>query len=81
MTRATLLGSPSTRRPSPRQELEQLDLAPERLPCDGCPHAITCRSRQLACKSFADYVKTGRWKPRAAPGLPSRRPYLRLFRH
>jgi hypothetical protein len=81
MTRASLRGSPSTRGLLLRQELEQRDLAPELVPCDGCPHAITCRSRQLACKSFAEYVKTGRWKPRATPRLPSRRPYLKLFRH
>lgn len=81
MTRAIPRGSPSAPRPSPRQEFEQFDPAPEPVPCDGCPHAITCRSRQLACKPFAEYVKTGRWEPRGTLRLPSRRPYLRLFRH
>ncbi len=81
MTRTIPRNSPLTPRPSPRQEFEQFDPAPEPVPCDGCPHAITCHSRQLACKTFAEYVKTGRWKAQATSRLPSRRPYLRLFHH
>lgn len=80
MTRVIPSSSTRTPRPSP-QGLKQFDLAPEPVPCAGCPHATTCRSRQLACKTFAEYVKTGRWRPRVISRLPGRRPYLRLFGH
>ena len=81
MTRAILRRSPKILRPALRHEFDEFDLPPEPGPCDGCPHATVCRSRQLACGIFAEYVKTGRWKAQTTSRLPSRRPYLRLFRH
>lgn len=81
MTRATLRGSPNATRLSTRQEFEQFDPASKPVPCDGCPHAIPCRSRQLACKTFAEYVRTGQWEAQFPSRLPSREPYQRLFHH
>jgi hypothetical protein len=57
------------------------DFTPEPPPCLGCRYAITCRTRQLACKAFAEYAKSGRWMAHLTSRLPSRRPYLRLFRN
>jgi hypothetical protein len=57
------------------------NFAPEPPPCLGCRYAITCRTRQLACKAFAEYAKSGRWMAHLTSRLPSRRPYLRLFRN
>jgi len=63
------------------QEPEQLAHALEPIPCDGCAHAITCTRRQLACRAFAQYVRSGRFKAQPTESLPNRRSYLRLFRH
>lgn len=81
MTRVVLHRVQDGTRASPRQKSEQWDFAPEPAPCDSCPYADTCRKRQLACRAFAEYIRTGRWKGLATPRLPTRRPYLRLFRH
>lgn len=64
-----------------QQEPEQLEHALDLMPCDGCPHVITCRRRQLACRAFAQYVRSGRFKAQSSVNLPNRRSYLRLFRH
>lgn len=64
-----------------QQEPDQLEHAPEPMPCDGCAHVITCTRRQLACRAFAQYVRAGRWKAQPSVSLPDRRSYLRLFRH
>lgn len=63
------------------QEPDQLEHAPEPMPCDGCAHVVTCARRQLACRAFAQYVRTGRFKAQPTVSLPNRRSYLRLFRH
>ncbi len=81
MTRTVPRNSSSIARLLSRQEFAQLDPAPEPMPCDGCAHAIMCSSRQLACKTFAQYVRTGQWNVQASPRRPSREPYKRLFRH
>lgn len=57
------------------------DFTPEPPPCLGCRFALTCRSRQLACKAFVEYAKTGRWMAHLTSRLPSRRPHLRLYRN
>lgn len=64
-----------------QQEPEQLEHALEPMPCDGCAHVITCTRRQLACRAFAQYVRSGRFKAQPTASLPNRRSYLRLFRH
>lgn len=64
-----------------QQEPEQLEHPLEPMPCDRCAHLITCTRRQLACRAFAQYVRSGRFKPQPAGSLPNRRSYLRLFRH
>jgi hypothetical protein len=64
-----------------QQEPEHLEHALEPMPCDGCAHVITCTRRQLACRAFAQYVRSGRWKAQPSVSLPNRRSYLRLFRH
>jgi len=81
MTREVVRDIEDAVRPLPGQEPEQFEFVPEPMPCDDCPHVTACGIRQLACRAFAQYVKTGRWKTQAASRLPSRRPYLRLFRH
>ncbi len=58
----------------------QLKFSPGLTPCDDCLYATTCRHRQLACRSFAQYVKNGRWTARSTLRLPSRRFYRRLYR-
>ena len=63
-----------------RSQFDPGELAPEP-PCTGCPYAVTCRTHQLACKAFGEYIREGRWKVRPGLRLPSRRPYLRMFRH
>jgi hypothetical protein len=64
-----------------QHETDQLEHAPEPMPCDGCAHVITCTRRQLACRAFAQYVRSGRWKAQPTVSLPNRRSYMRLFRH
>ena len=64
-----------------QQEPDQLERAAESMPCDGCAHVLTCMRRQLACRAFAQYVRSGRWKAQPSVSLPNRRSYLRLFRH
>lgn len=81
MTRSVPHRAKDGTRVSQPQEFEQFEFAPEPAPCDGCPYAITCRTRQLACRAFVQYIRAGRWKGQPTPRLPSRRPYLRLFRH
>lgn len=49
-------------------------------PCDCCACAVACRHRHLACRAFAQYIKTGRWKVLITRRLPSGRSYQRLFR-
>lgn len=63
------------------QEPEELEHTLEPMPCDGCPHVITCTRRQLACRAFAQYVRSGRFETRPTESLPNRRSYLRLFRY
>lgn len=63
---------------SPAPDFEHSHVAPP--PCDSCECAITCRDRYLACRAFAQYIRTGRWEMLVTPRLPSRRPYQRLFR-
>jgi len=63
-----------------RSQVDPGALAPEP-PCTGCRYAITCRTHQLACKAFIQYLKWARWKALPALCLPSRRPYRRLFRN
>jgi hypothetical protein len=65
---------------SPEQDDERLGVGAEPPPCDGCPHVTRCRGG-LVCSAFARYVRTGRWKQQDVEHAPSRRPYLRLFRH
>jgi hypothetical protein len=81
MTRSVLHRVQDGTRVSQPQKFEQFEFAPEPAPCDGCPYAITCCTRQLACRAFVQYSRTGRWKVQAKSRLPSRRPYLRLFLH
>lgn len=81
MTRSVLHRVQDVARTSPPQKSGRWDFVPEPAPCDGCPYADACRKRQLACRAFAEYIRTGRWKGLATPLLPSRRPYLRLFPH
>ena len=50
-------------------------------PCTGCPYAVTCRTHQLACEAFLQYLNSGRWQGGPALRLPSRRPDRRLFRN
>lgn len=76
-------GRPPEFRVAP-QTLEQepeLVHALEPKPCDGCAHVITCTRRRLACRAFAQYVRSGRWKAQPTVSLPNRRSYMRLFRH
>lgn len=80
MTRSVLHRVKDGTRVSQPQEFEPFEFAPEPAPCDCCPYAITCRTRQLACRVFVQYIRTGRWKRQLTPRLPSRGPYLRLFR-
>lgn len=63
------------------ERAEHFEFVHNPVPCDGCSHANACGERQLACEAFAEYVRTGQWKIRDARRLPTRRPYLRLFRH
>jgi hypothetical protein len=63
-----------------RLQVDPGGLAPEP-PCTGCPYAVTCRTHQLACNAFLQYLKSGRWKELPALRLPRRRPYRRLFRN
>lgn len=63
-----------------QQARAQLEFSPGPIPCDDCLYATTCRHRQLACRSFAQYVKNGRWTARNTLRLPSRRFYRRLYR-
>jgi hypothetical protein len=64
---------------SPEQDGERLGVAVAPPPCDGCPQATHCRGG-LVCRAFARYVRDGRWQQQDVGHLPSRRPYLRLFR-
>lgn len=64
-----------------QQESEQLEHALEPMPCDGCAHVIACTRRQLACRAFAQYVRSGRFKAQPSESPPNRRSYMRLFRH
>lgn len=50
-------------------------------PCTGCRYAITCRTRQLACEPFMQYLMSGQWKSPPPQRAPDRRPTMRLFRH
>lgn len=67
-------------RRSSRQNAEPFNFAAEHAPCDDCPNAAMCRARQLACKAFAAYVRTGCWKA-SQRRLPTPRAYRRLFGH
>jgi len=80
MTREVARHSGDRTKPLPPAELDQLD-SPHDPPCDGCSYAIACVRRQLACKVFAEYVRTGRSSVRGTLRLSTRRPYLRLFHH
>jgi hypothetical protein len=62
------------------QEPDQLEYTLEPMPCDGCAHMISCTRRQLACRAFTQYIRSGRWKTEPTSSLPNRRLYLRLFR-
>jgi hypothetical protein len=66
--------------PMVRSQVNPGALEPEP-PCTGCRYAVTCRKHQLACRAFIQYIKSGRWKVLPALRLPSRRPYVRLFRN
>lgn len=81
MTRAVLLRAGNVVRNCRLSQKQHFYPPPAPVPCDGCPHTVTCCSRQLACNAFAEYVKTGRWKAQPPSRLPSRRPFQRLFRH
>lgn len=81
MTRSVLHRVKGGTRVSQPQEFDQFEFAPEPASCAGCPYAITCRMRQLACWAFVQYLRDGRLRGQGTPRLPSRRPYLRLFRH
>ena len=81
MTRGILLRANDVVRNYRPPQIQQFDPPLEPVPCDGCPHAVTCCSRQLACNAFAEYVKTGRWKAQPSSRLPSRRPFQKLFCH
>jgi hypothetical protein len=78
MTRTVLRRVQDGMPASPAQDFEHSQVTPP--PCDGCECAVTCRVRLLACRAFAQYIRTGRWKEPITRRLPSRRPYLRLFR-
>jgi len=65
-------------RHSSRQNAESFNFAAEPAPCDDCSLAVMCRARQLACKAFAAYVRTGRWTARQRR-LPTPYAYQRLF--
>ena len=64
-----------------QQGPEKLEHALEAMPCDGCTHVMACTRRQFACRAFAQYVRSGRFKAQPTVSLPNRRSYLRLFRH
>jgi hypothetical protein len=81
MTREAARHSGDCTKPLPPEELDQLAFPHDPAPCDGCSYAIACVKRQLACRAFAEYVRTGRSSVRGTLRLPTRRPYLRLFRH
>lgn len=50
----------------------------EKSPCDGCQHFAKCGSELMACKSFAFYVRTGRFNE-DTPRNPSYTLYGRIF--
>lgn len=77
MTRSTSLPTTVSVQGLPPLHFQPNDFTP----CLGCRYAITCRTRQLACKAFAEYAKSGRWMAHLTSRLPSRRPCLRLFRN
>lgn len=78
MTRGILRRIQDDMPTSPALDFEHSQIAPP--PCDSCECAVTCRDRHLACRAFAQYIRTGRWDVPVTPRLPSRRPYQRLFR-
>ena len=51
----------------------------EAAPCDGCPQAVMCGERQLACRAFLSYVNCGS-KSRLAFDLTKRVPSQSMFR-
>ena len=81
MKRGTSLRTNVSVQGLPPLQFHPNESTPEPPPCLRCRFAITCRNRQLACKAFAEYTKTGRWMAHFMSRLPSRRPYLRLFRN
>jgi hypothetical protein len=60
MTREAARHSGDCTKPLPPEELDQLAIPHDPAPCDGCSYAIACVKRQLACRAFAEYVRTGR---------------------
>lgn len=47
-------------------------------PCDGCRHFERCGAELMACRSFAFYVRTGRYNE-GTPRDPSYMVYKRIF--
>jgi hypothetical protein len=80
MTHNTMPRFDTGERSMHREEPDATEVATEPVPCDDCPHVNLCRTRQLACRAFATYVRTGRWQILSSARLPQRRPYSRLFR-
>lgn len=50
----------------------------ETSPCEGCGHFEKCRAELMACRSFAYYVRVGRFHPET-PRDPSYAVYKRIF--
>lgn len=80
MTREAMRGLNDAAHLLSQQARAHVEFSPESIPCDDCLYATTCRHRQLACRSFAQYVKSGRWTAQSTLRLPSRRFYRRLYR-
>jgi len=81
MTRSAPRGIRDVGRPSRAPESPRPGFVIEPPPCDDCPHATICRTRQLACRAFSAYARNGRWKRQDVGKLPGRGRYRRLFRH
>jgi hypothetical protein len=79
MTRDASRGISEVGRPSRAPESPRPGFVIGPPPCDDCLHAKLCRTRQLACKAFSTYVKSGQWKRQDVGKLPNRGPYRRLF--
>lgn len=57
-----------------RRDLNIWGIAPEQSSWEGCEYLLSCRKRQLACRAFAQYVRTVHWKALTTLRLLSRRP-------